>query len=330
MSVGRNVILFLLTVCAPGAATPAAAAADAPPASRPAEPPPSKTAERQILVQGVRRMDVKQLLFERALSDPKPRAVLGIEAIDARKVTVLRDDVSDDQKPFDPISLSGPREERANASYFRVRVDLSSLPDTVPPKAEQFLDAVLKQFREELRAAWENEPLLQHRREYVERAQREADENRVMIQTLRRDIGNATGRAVSGSSAETRAAWSALEQERQALDLELVGKRARQEALVKAIKEVSSDQSAKATKDPVAEELEKVVAARLSALENAKQLQKAAAVSQQEVVEAEGKVAEARARVLERRDLVADRTGGTILVDLNKELQSVIISVAEA
>ena len=44
----------------------------------------------------------------------------------------------------------------------------------------------------------------------------------------------------------------------------------------------------------------------------------------------EGKLAEARAKVLERRDLVAERSGGSILVDLNRELQSVVITVAEA
>jgi hypothetical protein len=163
-----------------------------------------------------------------------------------------------------------------------------------------------------------------------ESADRAVDENLAMTRALRREIGNGAGRAVAENSAETRAAWSALEQERLRLDLELVGKRARQAALVRAMKEVSNDLAAKATKDPVAEELEKVVKVREHAVETVQQVFKSGAgASQQDVLEAEGKLAESRARMLERRDLVADRTGGTIMVDLNKELQSVIITVAE-
>jgi peptidoglycan hydrolase CwlO-like protein len=112
--------------------------------------------------------------------------------------------------------------------------------------------------------------------------------------------------------------------------MELVGKRARQEALVKAMKETSEALAGKAAKDGVAEELEKVVKAREHAYESAQQLHKSGDVSQSELLESEGKLAESRAKVLERRDLVAERSGGTIMVDLNRELQSVVVTVAEA
>jgi chromosome segregation ATPase len=147
---------------------------------------------------------------------------------------------------------------------------------------------------------------------------------------VRQEIAQRTGRSVAESASETRAAWSRLEQGRQDIAMELVGKRARQEALVKAMKEVSNDLSAKATKDAVAEELEKVVKAREHAVEIARGLSAVGKASNQEVLDVEGKLAEAKARVLERRDLVAERSGGTIMVDLNRELQSVTVAVAEA
>jgi hypothetical protein len=150
------------------------------------------------------------------------------------------------------------------------------------------------------------------------------------IRAMRQKIANDTGRRVYETAAETRAAWAKLEAERQAIQMELVGKRARQEALVKAMKETSEALAGKAAKDGVAEELEKVVKAREHAYEAAVQANKAGGVSQQELLDAEGKVAEARAKVLERRDMVAERSGGTILVDLNRELQSVVVTVAEA
>jgi hypothetical protein len=68
---------------------------------------------------------------------------------------------------------------------------------------------------------------------------------------------------------------------------------------------------------------------REAAHERTQALYDAKSISRSEVDDTQEKLAEARARLLERRDLVAERTGATILVDLNRELQSVVVAVAE-
>src|SRR5689334_7740851 len=98
MRMGQRVFMFLLTVCAVGTASLAAE-----PASPPAEPAPRKTAERRIWLQAFIRPDVQRVLFERSLAASKPRAILGIDEIDARKVTQLR---PMEERPADVTTLT--------------------------------------------------------------------------------------------------------------------------------------------------------------------------------------------------------------------------------
>jgi hypothetical protein len=294
-------------------------------------PHPTVAAERRIWVHGVERADVQQRLFERALGNARPREILGIDEETARKIVSLKPDP--DYGAADTASVFSDEVSKRKigpAEHFVLRVQLADAGRDLPKKADEYVEALVREYQVELRNAWERDPLVTGPREVAERAERESQDVAAQIHAMRQKIAQDTGRRVYETAAETRAAWAKLEAERQAIQMELVGKRARQEALVKAMKETSEDLKGKAAKDGVAEELEKVVKAREYAYESAKQLAKTGGMSQTELLETEGKVAEARAKVLERRDLVAERSGGTILVDLNRELQSVVVTVAEA
>jgi hypothetical protein len=320
---------YVLSIVGIGALCGLVRADDAPPA-KPA-PHPTVAAERRIWLHGVERADVQQRLFERALGNARPRDILGIDEDTARKIVSLKPDP--DYNAADSASVFSEEISKRKivaAEHFVLRVQLADAGRDLPKKADEYLDALVREYQAELQNAWERDPLVTGPREVAERAERESADAAARIRAMRQKIANDTGRHVYETAAETRAAWAKLEAERQAIQMELVGKRARQEALVKAMKETSEDLKGKAAKDGVAEELEKVVKARESAYESAKQLHKSGGISQSELLEAEGKVAEARAKVLERRDLVAERSGGTILVDLNRELQSVVVTVAEA
>lgn len=325
MRMPMRLLLLLSIVAAPYASL---RAADAP--TKP-EPKPTVAAERRIWIHGVDRADVQQRLFERALGSTRPRDILGIDEDTARKITSFK--VDQDYTGADSASIfsdDASKRKIVPAEHFVIRVQIADAGRDLPKKADEFLEALVREYQATLGDAWERDPMVTGPRENAERAERDAREAAYKIRDMRQKIANVTGRNVYETAAETRAAWAKLEAERQAIQMELVGKRARQEALVKAMKETSDALAGKAAKDGVAEELEKVVKARENAFKTATQLFNQGTVSHQELLESEGKLAEARAKVLERRDLVAERSGGTIMVDLNRELQSVVVTVAEA
>jgi hypothetical protein len=315
--------IFLLFVVA--MVMPAVLLADDAP--RPGKPGhPTIAAERRIWIQGVERADTQQLLLERALSDEKVLAILGIDSNMARKITRMR--VDEDFPVGGPLDPNP--DKRRVAEHFVLRVQLADAGEALPQKADEYLEAVVTQFRWEIRDAWQRQPRIMRAHDSALEAEKDWMNATAQIRDLRKEVAQLTGRLVDGTAAETRAAWARMDQERETLEMERVGKRARQEAVVQAMKEVSADLSGRAEKDAVAEELQKVVKAREDGYERAKKLFEAKDVSESEVDDARSKVAEARARLLERRDSVVERNGGTILVDLNRELQSVVVTVAEA
>lgn len=126
-----------------------------------------------------------------------------------------------------------------------------------------------------------------------------------------------------------RAAALTLDQERQKITLELAGQAARQRALEERVAKLSDAAAAKVSKDEIAAELEKIVQLREREAALHAQLQKSGGATETSVGAAQAAVAEARARLLERREAAARSAGSDLLGDLNKELVTLTITIAE-
>ena len=197
------------------------------------------------------------------------------------------------------------------------------------PRAAEFLDAFITSLDWQLREWQAEEAGVPAAERDVERATALLDERRAEFRQLEQQIRQTTGRADASVDA-IRSSVPKLDEERQSLKLQVIGKAARQAALAATIERLAKAAGERAGDDPVAAELEKVVAVRERAVEHARELQKAASISTQEVAEAEAVLAEARARLLERRDAVARANGGELLEALNRELATLSIDAAES
>jgi hypothetical protein len=113
------------------------------------------------------------------------------------------------------------------------------------------------------------------------------------------------------------------------LDIDHEAKQARHRALEDAIAKLSVEVEKKVQSDPVAAELEKVVAAREKGVERLKEMVAKNAASKTEAEEKVGEVAEARAKLMERRRDAAAEAGGTLIAQLNKDLLMLSIDSAE-
>lgn len=146
------------------------------------------------------------------------------------------------------------------------------------------------------------------------------------LQSTEQKLQNETSRVdVTHRSLETYA--NTLEQELDTLMLEHVGAQARTGSIEEAIAEQTARAQKQVTADEVAQELQKVVDARIKQFERTQQASRAAAVPTSAVDEAEANVAEARARLAERRQTMFATAGGDLLSALNREL--LMLNIAE-
>ena len=201
--------------------------------------------------------------------------------------------------------------------------------DVPNPRADEFLDGVVNSLGRQLdqwHRFWHGIDKAQGK---LDEARREWEDNRHKLRAYQ-DRVRATTDRVDATIDQLRAAVPKLEEERQALKLQVVGKQARQDALASTIARLSKAAEERVTADSVAEELEKIVKAREVAKERIKKLHERGAASDSELAEADGPIAEARARLLERREAVAQANGGELLAALNRELANVAVDVAEA
>jgi len=122
-----------------------------------------------------------------------------------------------------------------------------------------------------------------------------------------------------------------LRQDRLKLRVELVGLKARREAIVKAVAE-ASDKLKAITDEQERElaELAKIVDLRGQQLARARELAKQAALSTSDVQQAELEVARAKADLAERRRLIAQQAGNDQLSRLNQQLADVQIEMSAA
>jgi chromosome segregation ATPase len=159
-------------------------------------------------------------------------------------------------------------------------------------------------------------------------AQRRREESRQRMEGAQQELANQTG-AVDVSPATIRQLLSSLQTQRETVQIDLAAKQARRDALAEQISKFSEQIRAKVRDDPVATELEKVVAFKEEGIEQKKKLHEQGQVSNSELSESLGAVAEARAKLFERREQAALAAGGDILSGWNKELMTLTVDLAE-
>jgi hypothetical protein len=165
------------------------------------------------------------------------------------------------------------------------------------------------------------EEAVDERRKVLEVATAKAAQQRHAV----RDAAN----VLDPSPEAVRGAASRLDQEKQRITLELAGQSARQKALEERVAKLSDAATARVVKDPIADELEKIVKLRDDEAANSQAMYKTGTLTQAELRAAQARAAEAKARLLERRETVSKAAGTELLGDLNKELVTLTINIAE-
>jgi hypothetical protein len=195
----------------------------------------------------------------------------------------------------------------------------------------RFLDGLATQVVPDALAAWADEynqiPVVRAE-EALQYARKEFEVARASATNERRQIRE-VAEVLDPSPEAVRGATSRLEQERQRIQLELVGQNARLKALQERVAKLAETAAFKADRDPIAAELEKIVIAQEKAVARVADLQKQGGISAAEAAAAETQLAEARAKLLERRETAARSAGSELLTDLNKELITLSITIVE-
>ena len=205
------------------------------------------------------------------------------------------------------------------------------LPDPqTPPVARELADRLSRDVGEFIKAGalhsrdQELRPLSDARDEAAKRLQ--DAQNRV--EQLRKQIREVAHRA-DVSVKNINEAVTRLEEERQKLELDQMGKAARRSALEKEIAEQTAKIQQKAAADPIGEELKTVVKARMQHADQLQKLHDSGQASMTEVSDAMAAAAEARAKLLERQRDAATEAGGDAIANLNHELLNLTVDLRE-
>lgn len=144
-----------------------------------------------------------------------------------------------------------------------------------------------------------------------------------------RQVVRQAAQVLDPSPDAVRQAASRLDQERQRITLELAGQAARQRALEERVAKLSEAAAARVDKDEIAAELDKIVKLREREAALRADLRAQKTISESDVAAAQAQLAEARARLFERREAAARAAGTDLLGELNKELVTLTITIAE-
>ena len=279
-------------------------AADAPPATAPAE---TRYAVREVRVPSA---DVEGLpaLFTAAAADLGKQAGLSPEQVN--------------QALGMYISFATQDETRWTLTL--------TLPETAKPMAKQFLDQLIANVQKTLAQQADK-----HRTRQLETIKLEvaAAENRLVegeqkVRRLREELRAVADRA-DISAAGIQAAVASLEQERQRLELDNLGKTARREALEEQVAVQSERAAKKVEEDPVMAELRKVVELREGQFKRIEEAHAAGMAPRGELDEAMARLAELRAKLLERRQQATIEAGGEVLGAFNRELLTLSVDLRE-
>lgn len=219
--------------------------------------------------------------------------------------------------------------EEDRLQKFQIFVDLSNRP-SAKLAAGPFLDRLMEAIENALRA-----DISRQRSDAIEPLQRDVAETKTRVANaegqasqLRATLRDLAGRADISSNTIT-GTLGKLEEERQKLELDTLGKTARREALEKEIAEQSDRAEKKALDDPIAAELAKAVAVREDKVKFVTQQVEKGVATMAEQRDAVAAAAEARAKLLERKREAMAEAGGGMLDAMNKELLVLAIDLKE-
>jgi len=157
------------------------------------------------------------------------------------------------------------------------------------------------------------------------------ERNRMLQDTLaktRNDLRHTSGHLdVSAVSLQNSAVK--LDEQVESIRLELQGNEARSRALSDVIEQQSKRALARAEKDPVAIELQKLVDLRSVAADRVQAAYKAGAAPTAEVDAAAAALAEAKVRLAERRQTLGAQVGADALAVWNRELLDLTVTNAQ-
>ena len=217
----------------------------------------------------------------------------------------------------------------------KMMLDLKVNPQDQPglrPAAKEFLNAMVSSLetyiRDDFQKRRDRALQLAHREQDV--SAKQLDDATAQAQELRVKLRELAGRADVSTQGVT-AAVSRLEEEKEKLELDLLGKKARREALEKEIAEQADRLQKQAQTDPVVAELKKVVEARETKLKQMRQMNEAGTATQSELNDAIATVAEARAKLAERErgGAIGEGGGGQMLDALNRERITLSVDLHE-
>jgi len=169
---------------------------------------------------------------------------------------------------------------------------------------------------------------LRHAMDARDDAKEKAGKLSAEMDALREELRKITGRPYTTAEG-VRLSVEKMGQEQQALELDLMAQSARRKAIDRAIALETDRLQQLVKKDPIADELAKVVRAREQELVRIRQLRDTAAASESDVIKAEATLAEAMARLLERREAAMTAAGGDVLTSWNRELLNLSVDEAE-
>lgn len=202
-------------------------------------------------------------------------------------------------------------------------------PDQAKPRAGEFLAAVCRRLRGALTEAHEKDlQRVRERHDSVNRQMLDAEQEMLALRRRQEALSLQAGQAdLSRSSILKKARL--LESNQQELEIELAAKTERLVALRENFAKIVTEARDRATEDPIAAELAKIVAIREKELQRLQLAAEGGAASQSEVQSAEARVAEAKVRLEERREALGTGVGGEILKELNLEQVNLSIGKSE-
>jgi hypothetical protein len=209
-----------------------------------------------------------------------------------------------------------------------VRLHLEvNLDSAAQPAAKEFLAAVVAALPSQIEAEQNGDTVQEKCREQLGDTQGQLMRLTDDIQSTRaRLIDEGLGGALEGVSQ----AVSKLYEQRQEMRLELAAAKAEQQALAQEILQVTKQAEEKAASDPIAQQMQEIVALKEKRAGELQQQMKNGVASPDQVDAALADAAEARVQLLERRESVAETAGGDVLADLRKQLAMIEVNLAQA
>ena len=203
-------------------------------------------------------------------------------------------------------------------------------PDDAKMDPDQFLSALLDGIGKPIEKAYLDyqRDAIRDAKEHHENLVKKAAAATQRSAELRGEIGGLTQR-VNNNDDSIRSAATKLEDELQAIDLDLMAKTERRKAMEEQIASQSGVIEKKMGEDPIVSELQKVVDARSSSVDLLKQQHAIGVATAKEVSDGIAALADARAKLLERKRQAAIEAGGDVIQGFTRELLTLSIDLRE-